>query len=57
MILISVPRKAAAVWQCGGCLRPNEVRVALEKMTIARTMGAMATVNADQTRLLDGDSC
>ena len=48
---------AVAAWQCCGCLRPNDVRVALEKMTIARTMGAMATVNADQTTLLDGDPC
>ena len=56
MILISVAAKAAVARLCA-CLCLNDVRGELEKMTIARSMAVMATVNADQTRLLIGDSC
>jgi hypothetical protein len=57
MILISVAAKAAVARLCCACLRLNDGRGELEKMAITRSMAAMATVNADQTRLLDGDSC
>ena len=56
MILTSVAAKAAVARLCA-CSRLNDGRDELEKMTIARTIAAMAKVNADQTRLLIGDSC
>ena len=57
MILISVAAKAAVARLCCACLRLNDGRGALEKMTIARSIAAMARVNADRTTLRDGVSC